>query len=267
MKHFKENLFIKIIFSGLLIPALLLVVSLTSARSEARVYLQPVDMVDPTVTVDVVVDNVTNLYGAEFRLKYDPAILSPQDVSDQEDGIQVDIGNLLSADQVYIVANEVDETQGIITFAVTLLNPAPPINERGSMARVNFNILQDGPATIELEHAKLVAFDLETIPSDKTSLAISRQSIVVSDDNDNAQLTVGDEAASSPVIRSKKRPMRTAVINHTYVESNDISWWQVAAVLVMMGGVSALGLVLLLGSGSLVVATAVQKNKLQRHRV
>jgi hypothetical protein len=187
-------------------------------------------------------------------------------VSDQVDGIQVDIGGLLSADQVYVVANEVDEAQGIITFAVTLLNPAPPINERGSMARVNFNILQDGPATIELEHAKLVAFDLETIPSDKTSLAISRQSVIVPDESGNAQLTVGDQADSSPVIRSKRRPMRTAVINHTYVEDNGISWWQVAAVLVMVGGVSALGLVLLLGSGGLVLATAVQRNRTQRYR-
>jgi hypothetical protein len=254
MKPAKELLLIKIIFSALFIPALLLTISLASARPESRVYLQLVNTVDKALTVDVVVDNVTDLYGAEFRLKYDPAVLSPQDLKAEQDGIQIDIGSLLSTDQIYVVANEVDKIEGTITFAASLLQPAPPINERGSLARINFDLLQDGPATIDLEHAKLVSFDLETIPSDKTSLAISSEAAAVNTEK---------EVAETSIIRSKDRPLQRRIITPTQVADNYFTWWRITAMVVMFLGVLILGIILVLGSGSLAILTAIKKKKRQ----
>ena len=264
MKSAKELLLIKIIFSALFIPALLLTISLASARPESRVYLQLVDTVDRTLTVDVVVDNVTDLYGAEFRLKYDPAVLSPQDLRVEQDGIQIDTGNLLSTDQVYVVANEVDKIEGVIIFAVSLLNPAPPINECGSLARIDFNVLQDGPATIDLEHAKLVSFDLETIPSDKISLAISSESVEAKTKSEVAGLTADNAAANSTIARSKNRPLQRRIITHTHVAGNNYTKWRIAAIMVIFLGVSILGIILVLGSGSLAILTAIKKKKRQK---
>jgi hypothetical protein len=263
MKPAKELLLIKIIFSALFIPAVLLTISLASARPESRVYLQLVDTVDRALTVDVVVDNVTDLYGAEFRVKYDPAILSPQDLKAEQDGIQIDTGSLLSTDQIYVVANEVDKIEGVITFAVSLLNPAPPINERGSLARINFNLLQDGPATIDLEHAKLVSFDLETIPSDKTSLAISSETVEMKPENEMAGLTADNAASGATTVRSKNRPLQRRIITHTQVADNYFTWWRITAIVVMFSGVLILGIILVLGSSSLAILTMIRKKKRQ----
>jgi hypothetical protein len=259
MKPTKELLLIKMTFSALFIPALLLTLSLASAQPESRIYLQLVDTVDSALTVDVVVDNVTDLYGAEFRLKYDPAVLSPQDLKAEQDGIQIDTGSLLSTDQIYVVANEVDKIEGIITFAVSLLNPAPPINECGSLARINFNLLQNGPAIIDLEHAKLVSFDLETIPSDKTSLAISSETVEMKIGNEVAGLAP-DNAASATIIHSKNRPIQRRIITQTHVADNNyFTWWRITAMMLVFLGVSILGIILVLGSGGLAILTVIKK--------
>ena len=263
MKLVKENLLVKIIFSTLLIPALLLAASLVFAEREARVYLRPIDPIDKTLTVDVNVENVKDLYGAEFQLKYDPAVLSPQDLDVEEDGIQVEIGNLLSADQVFVVANEVDETEGIITFAVSLLNPAPPINENGPLARIVFNVLQNGSATLDLEHAKLVTFDLDTIPSKTTSLTVSRETATLTISGQETNLTSGSEA-DNPMVRVRRQPYRTRIITETRNSEDDFPWWRIGAMIVMVLGILMLGSILMLGGSSLMVVAAVEKNKTRR---
>ena len=57
--------------------------SLVSAQEGARVYLQPVDSADGQLTVDIIAENVTDMYGAEVQLTYDPAVLSVQDANPQ----------------------------------------------------------------------------------------------------------------------------------------------------------------------------------------
>lgn len=263
MKLVQGQVLIKMIFSTLVIPALFLVFSLASARQEARIFLHPIDIVDRTVTLDIIVENATDLYGAEFRLKYDPAVLSPQDLQTEQDGIQIDVGSLLSPEQVFVVANEVEETEGIITFAVSLLQPAPPINETGPLARVVFEVLQDGPATIDLEHAKLVSSDLGTIPSDTTSLTVSSRPMSATGEGRDSPVSY--ETIDSTTIPSRIRPVRTRVITQPSVDDNDLSWWRIVAVLVMVFGVLILGMILVLGSSSLLVLTVVEnRNRLRR---
>ena len=70
----------------------MLTVSLAWAQGgdgEARVYAQPIDSPAGTVMVDVVAENVTNLYGAEFRLTYDSAVVAVQDFKPEQEGIQI----------------------------------------------------------------------------------------------------------------------------------------------------------------------------------
>ena len=51
------------------------------AQDAARVYLQIVESTDSQVTLDVIAENVSNMYGAEVQLKYDPAVVSVQDAN------------------------------------------------------------------------------------------------------------------------------------------------------------------------------------------
>ncbi len=221
MKYLNKNFSRMTILSLVAIMALLLTSSLAFAQEEARVYLQPVESAEGSLTVDVVAENVTNMYGAEFRLRYDPAMVSVQDLKADQDGIQIQAGSLLPADQGFVVANEVNETEGTIIFAMTLLNPAPPVSGSGPLARVTFDMLQRGSSTIDVEHAKLVAIDLQTIPSRTETLAIGSDEQTATTDSATTE--------TSPSVADSNFP-----------------WWIVAAA-VMVLGILALGGFIMMG--------------------
>jgi flagellar basal body-associated protein FliL len=231
MENLKKNFTVKLTASFLIVILLLTVTTaLALAQSGARVYLNTVEAVDNTLVVDVMAENVTDLYGAEFRVKYDPAVVAVQDVKPDQAGIQIETGELLPSNQGFVVANETNEAEGIVTFAMTLLNPAPPVSGAGPLARISFSKLQNVPSTINVEHAKLVAVDLQTIPSQTDMLALggdSNQAEVVagnsSDDTAAAPVEIEPQAAAAPAEAAQS------------VERGDFPWWIVAAVIMVLG--------------------------------
>lgn len=223
MKEFKQ--LIKLTFTVLVIgSALLLTTALALAQSGARVFVQPVEQSDGNLVVDIVAENVTDLYGAEFRLSYDPTVVTVQDFKPEQDGVQIQVGTLLAPDKGFVVANQVDETAGTVTFAMTLLNPAPAVSGSGPLARVSFTILQNTPSTINVEHAKLVSLDLETIPSQTAALAIGS--------DDNQPVVVANAAPPA----SEAKPVAAA----STIQNDGFPWWIVAAVIMVLG-ILALG--------------------------
>lgn len=232
------------ISSLLVMIVLLMLTSLAFAQEGARLYLQPVDSADGALTFDVIAENVTDMYGAEFRLKYDPAMLSVQDFNTNQDGIQIEPGSLLPVDKGFVVANKVDEAEGTITFAVTLLNPAPPANGSGPLARITFNKLQDGPATLDFERTKLVAADLQTIPSQTESFAIDTNETTSNEAVSNE--TASNESPSgeaAPVDNQETSAEPAPVVTETTpspAEDSEFPWWIVAAA-IMVVGIVALG--------------------------
>jgi hypothetical protein len=214
------------------IIATMTISSQTLAQEGARVYLQPLDSADGQLTVDVVTENVTDMYGAEVRLKYDQTILTVQDADPNKEGIQIEGGTLLPVDKGFVVANTVDEATGTIVFAITLLNPAPPVTGSGPLARVTFNILQTGPSTIDIERAKLVAVDLQTIPSQTVPLAIG------------AEAQQPTEANAVPTQAGTPLPATASTSTPSF------PWWIVAAGIMVLG---------ILGLGALVVVSGLSK--------
>lgn len=232
---------LKATISVLMILVLLLTASLAYAQQEARVYLEPVESAEGTLTVDVIIENVSDLYGAQFHLIYDPAVLSVQDLNANQNGIQIASGTLLSTDNSFVVANKVDEAQGKITFAVTLLNPAPPVNGTGPLARVTFNTLQGGGSTLILEDAKLVGADLQTIPSETTDLSFGESQQPVA-----APPPVEAQAPSSPAAGG---------------ESSSFPWWIIGVIVMVLGVVVLGGLIVLGGSKSNGIAPAMAQQQ------
>lgn len=205
--------------------------SLAFAQGGTRVSLQPIEESNETLVVDVFVENVTDLYGAEFRLSYDPAVLAVQDMKPEQDGVQIEARSLLPQDKGFIVANEADEAAGTVTFAMTLLNPAPAVSGSGALARVTFNILQNFASAIEVEHAKLVAVDLQTIPSETMSLAIGEAS--------QAEAAAQNASSNEPPVPAPVNPPPDA-------GSSAFPWWIVAAVIMVLG-ILALGGFIVMG--------------------
>lgn len=213
MKRF-ANLSIKLMFFVWLLAMVLpLRVSPALAQPGARLYFQPVKSTADTLVVDVMAENVTDLYGLELHLKYDPAILAAQDTKADQTGVQIEPGALLPVAQGFVVTNQANQSEGTITYALTLLNPAPAVSGSGSIARLTFKVLNNTPSTLSVDKAILVAINLQTIPVETVPFSV----------NPNAVLP-GSSAASG---------------------TDDFPWWLVAAVILVLGILAMGGFVLL----------------------
>ncbi len=164
-----------LIFLVLLILIASSVVPTFAQSGGAKVYLQPVAATKNSLTVDVVAENAAELYGVEFKLKYDPAVVSVVDANPEQQGIQIDAGNFLPSNQGFVVINQANPDEGTILFAMTLLNPAPAVSGTGPLAQVSFDVLQAAPSTIDIADAKLVAVSLQIIPAELTGLTIGEE--------------------------------------------------------------------------------------------
>jgi len=213
MKQIKNHS-VKVSFSAVMLGvALLISASLALAQTGAKVYPQPVAADNEMLTIDLMVENVADLYGVEFRLKYDPSVVAIQDANPQQEGLQIEAGNFLPVEQGFVVANAVNEADGTISFAMTLLNPAPPVSGTGPLARLTLNMLQNTPSMLEVEDVKLVSVSLQTIPTEITPLSIG-----------------ADETAAVAITSG----------------SSDFPWWIVAAGIMVLG-LTGLGIFMAMG--------------------
>lgn len=172
--------------------ALLLVMPVVAlAQGRTQVYILPPSgtlVTGQATTVDVIAEDVSNLYGAEVHLRFDPALVRLEDADPQQEGVQLTPGSLLDPGQGFVVANRADNQVGTAVFAVTLVNPAPPVEGGGVVARLTLTPLQPGALRLELENVKLVTRDLQTLDVSLSGL--------------EAQVggqAIGGAAASTPV--------------------------------------------------------------------
>ncbi len=86
-------------------------------------------------TVDVVLENASNLYGAHFYLRFDPAIVEVRDVDATRPGVQIAPGPFLPGADAPNTASNAD---GTINYAVTLLAPSTPVSGSGTVATITF---------------------------------------------------------------------------------------------------------------------------------
>jgi hypothetical protein len=87
--------------------------------------------------VDLVLSNISNVYGAEMALSFDPTIL-------QVVGASLSPGSCPAPD--FVVSNTADNTAGSIDYAVTQLNPTPPCSG-GTVATIEFQCIAESPST------------------------------------------------------------------------------------------------------------------------
>ncbi len=165
-----QNFSIKLAVFVVMVAVTLFVLPLGAWADGARVYFKPVDSAEGTMSIDVVADNVANLYGMEFQLKYDPTVLAIQDVALDQEGVQVQPGELLPVKQGFVVSNKADEANGTVVLATTLLNPAPAVSGNGVLAHLTFKVLSDQASTLEIQNLNMVSADMQPIAYQKENL-------------------------------------------------------------------------------------------------
>ena len=159
----KQNFSRKLMILAVSLVAALLMPLASFAQSGAQVSLKQVESTGKTLKVDVMAENVTDLYGMEFSIKYDPSVLAVKDAIADQDGVQVQPGEFLPVAQGFVVANKAEATDGTITLAVTLLNPAPAVSGSGALAHLSFDVLSDKAANLEITQLNMVSSNMEPI--------------------------------------------------------------------------------------------------------
>jgi Cohesin domain len=152
-----------------------------------------------TQEISLRVENVKNMYGIEFQLKFDPKVLQVQDADNSKEGTQIAVGDWLS--KGFVAANQADNAKGTITFAATLLNPAPPLNGDGTVATITFHAKADGTSPLKISKALLATRDATEIKSDvqdgTIGVSASGQAPVVQNSNNGSNKTTNTNTTTS----------------------------------------------------------------------
>ena len=143
--------------------------------------------VGQTVPLPVSVADIQDLYGIDFHLRFDPAVVQVADADPSTSGVQVAEGDFLSAD--YVAQNEVDNQAGTIDYAVTQVNPSEPRSGGGTLLIIRFQGVGAGRTSqLEVEDIVLTTRDGDVIP-----VTVMDKEIRVKD-----APPVGDTATPSP---------------------------------------------------------------------
>jgi hypothetical protein len=111
----------------------------TAAVSSVRV--RPVGgqgLVDSSFVIEVWIEDVADLYGADVRLGFDPDFLEVVDADTDEAGVQVEGREDLLTQPWFILRNEVDNQEGTTWYALTQLNPNEAKSGSGVFYEVTF---------------------------------------------------------------------------------------------------------------------------------
>jgi len=114
-------------------------------------------LIGQSTTVDIRIEQVTNLFGAEVHLSFDPAKLEVQDASPAVAGVQIEVGTFPdpAGGRGFVAQNSADNSTGKIDYAVTLLSPAQPVSGGGVLARVAFKAIGGGTSPVAFINALL----------------------------------------------------------------------------------------------------------------
>jgi len=118
--------------------------------------------VSGTVTVDLRIDNIQDLYAAQVELTFDPALIEVVDASDFDPGIQIEEGDFPIPDDV--VRNQANNTNGTIEYAVSLRGVKPGVSGGGVLARITFHGLTEGVSPVDFTRS--ILSDPQSLPID-----------------------------------------------------------------------------------------------------
>lgn len=124
------------------------------------------------IEVEVWVNAVADLYGAEVQLTFDPAIIEVVDADTILPGIQVENGGFLQ-EPIFAAINEADNTAGTIHFAATQLYPTAPANGSGALAVIKLRAKSAGTSDLDFTFTRLATRDTDELPATSVDGTVS----------------------------------------------------------------------------------------------
>jgi LysM repeat protein len=112
-------------------------------------------VVGATTTVDIRVENVTDLFGVEVHLAFDPALLEVQDADGGMAGVQIASGSFLNP--YFTAQNVVDQGAGTIDFSISQGPSDPAVSGSGVVATITFEGKAAGTSSVSFTSVVLAA--------------------------------------------------------------------------------------------------------------
>lgn len=132
--------------------------------------------VGQTFVVNIYLQDVTDAYGADVRMCFDPTILEAQDADSFAPGIQIQPLNSFM-NPGFVIKREASnapdaaraecQSAGFVWYAFTQLNPAQPVTGSGPLAAVTFKALKAGVSPLTIAYQKLANRDGGEVPTGK----------------------------------------------------------------------------------------------------
>jgi hypothetical protein len=172
-------------------------------QGSATVSLDPSDPevdVGDTVDVEVVVEDVVDLFYVELYVTYDPELLEVVDADSDEAGVQIEPGPFLGADAT-VDTNEVDQEDGDILFVQEASTDA--VSGDGTLATISFRGKAPGTSDITIDDEVLYPED-ET--ADALTATVQSGTITVVGD---VTATVTAEIKETPTLEATAKPTLT----------------------------------------------------------
>jgi hypothetical protein len=137
-----------------------------SQRAETVVRISPAaSTVDPgeVFTVEIWVDDVLDLYGADIQLAFNPAIFEVVDANPSLAGVQITV-RYDFLQPAFILRQEADNQAGTIWFAGAQLNPAEPVSGSGVLFEFQLRAKTPGGTALIFTNHQLSAYGGDPIP-------------------------------------------------------------------------------------------------------
>ena len=169
--------------------------------------------------VTILVNEVVNLYGADVRLAFNPAIV---EVVDAIPGapVSLQVGDMPYPD--FVIKNEADNAAGTIWYAVTQLSPREPVSGSGILASVHIRGKGEGTTSLSFTNHDLVTREGLGIPNSASTCFIQVGSVWPTSTTTptfSATATPSRTATTgpslTPTVGPSATPTRTATVTRT----------------------------------------------------
>lgn len=112
--------------------------------------------VGETVVVETRVKNAPDVYGVELGMSFDPEVLEVVNVKSNGSAANAKVipGAFFQEKSLFYAANQAENRKGTITYAATLLNPAPSSRGSGTLIQTMFRAKKAGAVGVRLDAAK-----------------------------------------------------------------------------------------------------------------
>lgn len=120
--------------------------------------------VGQTLHVEMWVENVTNLYGADIQLAFDPNAFQVVDANEGVAGVQITLRyDLLQPG--FLMHREADNSMGRIWYANAMVFPAEPASGSGALFEFELTAIKNGVHPVIFSNAQLAAYGAVPIPA------------------------------------------------------------------------------------------------------